>query len=360
MPRQNIDFLLIGQGLAGSVLSYHLLEQGSSVQLINTTQHRPAASPAAAGLYNPITGRKMVKTWRADELFPYLASFYSRWEQQLNTQFLHPMPIYRPFVNREEKNDWAVQADTIGFAPYVQQLAFSSAYEPFVHDPLGGLLLRQCGYVDVPTLLSVYRSFLQERTLYHEEVFDPQQLTIHSDHIVYGPWRARKIIFCDGASGHQNPFFGWLPFRPVKGEMLRIRTPEELPVIVNRGVFVIPQGKLCKVGSTYDHHDLSGTPTAQGRQTLTNKLDQLLKAPYEIIDHWTGVRPATHDRLPFIGQHPKHEPLAIFNGFGTKGVSLAPYFAQHYVHCLLKSQPIDEAVAIRRCYYRYQEKNQAS
>ena len=360
MPRQNIDFLLIGQGLAGSVLAQHLLEHGCSVQLINTTQHRPAASPAAAGLYNPITGRKMVKTWRADELFPYLESFYARWQQQLNTQFLYPKPIYRPFVSKEEQNDWAVQADNIAFAPYVQKVAFRSTYGQVVHDPQGGLLLRQCGYVDVPALLSVYRGFLQARKLYQEDVFDPQQLTIHSDHIVYGPWKARKLIFCDGASGHQNPFFGWLPFRPVKGEMLSVRTQEELPVIVNRGVFVIPQGKYCKVGSTYDHHDLSDTPTAKGRQTLTHKLDQLLKDSYEIIDHWAGVRPATHDRLPFIGLHPKHEPLAIFNGFGTKGVSLAPYFAQHFVHCLLKNQPIDEAVDIRRCYHIYPKKNHAS
>ncbi len=100
MPLQNINFLLIGQGLAGSILAHHLLEQGCSVHMINTTQHRPAASPAAAGLYNPITGRKMVKTWRADALFPYLASFYDGWQQQLNTHFLHPMPIYRPFVSQ--------------------------------------------------------------------------------------------------------------------------------------------------------------------------------------------------------------------------------------------------------------------
>ncbi len=170
-----------------------------------------------------------------------------------------------------------MQADNIAFAPYVHQVAHSGTYGHLVHDPQGGLLLRQCGYVDVPTLLSVYRGFLQERKLYHEDVFDPSSLTIHADHIVYGPWKARKIIFCDGASGHQNRFFGWLPFRPVKGEMLRIRTHEEIPLIINRGVFIIPQGTSCNVGSTYDHQDLTSTSTAKGRQTLAQQAGSLIE-----------------------------------------------------------------------------------
>ena len=347
-----IDFLLIGQGLAGSVLAEHLREQGCSVRVINA-QHRASASRAAAGLYNPITGRKMSKTWRADVLFPYLETFYPKVEQRLSTAFFHPIPIYRPFLGAEERNDWSTRADNIQFAPYVQQVTSGGTYGAFVEDSLGGLLLRQCGYLDVPTLLRAYQQYLSEQEVYEEGEFNPQQLRIASDHVTYGRWRARKIIFCDGASGPQNPFFGWLPFRPVKGEMLLIRPQRALPVVFNRGVFVIPQGPLAKVGSTYDHRDLSDAPTKTGRHTLMQKLNQLLKVPYAVVDQWAGVRPATQDRLPLVGFHPEHEPLAVFNGFGTKGVSLAPYFAQHFVHCLIKNQPIDEAVDVGRFYARY-------
>ena len=355
MNKQSIDFLLVGQGLAGSVLSDHLRERGCSVRVINSTQHCASASRAAAGLYNPITGRKMTKTWRADELFPYLETFYPALEQRLGGSFFHPIPIYRPFGGANERNDWAVQADNIHFAPYVQEVTSGHAYRAYVHDPLGGLLLRRCGYLDVPALLLAYRTYLLGQGLYEEAVFDPEQLTIEQAYVTYQRWRARKLIFCDGASGAQNPFFGWLPFRPVKGEMLLIKPQREIPVVVNRGIFVIPQGTdaTCKVGATYDHHDLSDTPTRGGRQTLTQKLNQLLTIPYNIVDQWAGVRPATQDRLPMIGNHPVHEPLAIFNGFGTKGVSLAPYFAQHFVHCLAENQPVDEAVNVRRFYRTY-------
>ena len=354
MLTQTIDFLIVGQGLAGTVLAEHLMAAGCSVRVISAAHRRPSASQAAAGLYNPITGRKMVKTWRADELFPYLIEFYPAMEQRLEASFFYPMPIYRPFLTIEERNDWSAQADNIQFRPYVQQVALRSMYETWVQDSLGGILLRQCGYLNVPALLSAYQAYLLQKGIYEEAVFDAQQLTLSPDYADYGAWRARKIIFCDGASGAHNPFFRWVPFQPVKGEMLLIKPQQPMPIIFNRGVFVIPQGDTCKVGSTYDHQDMSDTPTENGRQTLKQKLAQLLTVPYAILDQWAGVRPATRDRHPLIGNHPEHEPLAIFNGFGTKGVSLAPFFAQHFVHCLTKNQPLDESVDVSRFYSLYQ------
>ena len=46
-----------------------------------------SSSKVAAGLYNPITGRKMVKTWLADELFPNLSKFYQDLEKKIDTKF---------------------------------------------------------------------------------------------------------------------------------------------------------------------------------------------------------------------------------------------------------------------------------
>ncbi len=358
MSTRNVDFLIVGQGLAGSLLSHQLLEHGCSVRVINTQHHRPSASRAAAGLYNPITGRKMVKTWRADALFPALERCYTDLQQRLGAAFFHPTPIYRPLASAEDQNEWAVQSGNPAFAEFVKEVHLKSHYGDLVHDERGGLLLRHCGYVDVPELLRAYRGFLINESLYEEAVFDFDQLEVDDHHVCYQDWTARRLIFCEGASARHNPYFSWLPFRPVKGEMLSILTEAPLPVIMNRGVFVIPGGNLsqghhCRVGSTYDHHDLSDTPTERARTTLQQKLAQLLVTSYEIVDQWAGVRPATQDRLPFIGIHPQHEPLGIFGGFGSKGVSLAPYFAQHFVHCLLKNKPVDEEVAIQRYYPKH-------
>ncbi len=78
-----VDFLLIGQGLAGTVLSYRLVNSGKRVHVIDQASNNHC-SRVAAGLYNPLTGRKMVKTWNADEIFPEIEPFYAQLEKVLD------------------------------------------------------------------------------------------------------------------------------------------------------------------------------------------------------------------------------------------------------------------------------------
>lgn len=342
-----VDVLLVGQGLAGSVLGYYLLQAGCRVRIINETKVE-TASQAAAGLYNPITGRKMVKTWQADAIFPLIEPFYQELEKITNTRFLHPIPIYRPFVSNAERTEWSSQAVRPAYQPYIAEVVQQSRYSDFIHDPLGGIILQQSGFLNLPVFLESMQQYFREQQVYQEEVFDVTQLRLSQSGVQYGDFSAHQLIFCDGAEGYRNSFFQWLPFRPVKGEMLLIDTGKKSNIVFNRGVFVMPFGDKYKVGATYDHQDLSFSPTPQGRATLQEKLEKLLSMPYKVVDHWAGIRPATRDRRPFIGLHPKYKTLGIFNGLGTKGVSLAPYFAQHFVHFLLNKKPLNKEVDIHR------------
>ena len=83
---KNIDFLLVGQGIAGSLLGYELLERGHSIVIFDPVIEN-TSSNKAGGLYNPITGRNMVKTWLADELFNGLADYYKNLEKELMEKF---------------------------------------------------------------------------------------------------------------------------------------------------------------------------------------------------------------------------------------------------------------------------------
>jgi glycine/D-amino acid oxidase-like deaminating enzyme len=346
------DFFIIGQGLAGTTLAWHLLEAGAHVKIVDQGK-KHTSSWAAAGLYNPVTGRKMVKTWMADQLFPYLQHFYRRIEKKTHTSFLHAKPIYRPFISIEEQNDWLVQANNKAYAPFVEQVASKSLFPESVHDPHGGLLLKQCGYLEVNDYLDASRRYFQQIGIYQKQAIDYQQLSILKNGVKLIDQPASTIIFCEGPDASSNPFFNWLPFSPVKGELLLIKPAGTHEVVYNRGIFVLPIGDLCKVGSTYNHEDLTYQPTESGRQYLQEKLEKLCKFRYEIVGPIAGVRPATRDRKPFIGIHPMHKPLAIFNGLGTKGVSLAPYFARTLTELLIKGQPLNEAVNIERFYHLY-------
>ncbi|HXB33647.1 MAG TPA: FAD-dependent oxidoreductase, partial [Puia sp.] len=66
-----VDVLIIGQGICGTFLSRELDRAGLSYLVID--EKRPdSASLAAAGLVNPVTGRRFVKTWMIDELLPFV------------------------------------------------------------------------------------------------------------------------------------------------------------------------------------------------------------------------------------------------------------------------------------------------
>src|SRR3954454_10205760 len=99
-----IDYLLVGRGLAGTVLAHTLLNKGLNIRILDANI-LPSSSEVAAGIFNPVTGNRLVKTWQADVLFPFLASFYQQLETLLGEKFFQFKPIYRPFRSVEEQNE---------------------------------------------------------------------------------------------------------------------------------------------------------------------------------------------------------------------------------------------------------------
>ncbi|MBX2964180.1 MAG: FAD-binding oxidoreductase [Cyclobacteriaceae bacterium] len=344
MTTKKVDFIIVGQGLAGSCLALQLLFRKKRVLIIDRIRGN-SATRVAAGLFNPITGRQMMKTWMADTLFPYLHSFYREAEKFLQSNFFFPMPLYRPFVSVEEQNEWMGRSEDPMFSNFIESLHTDSVFDHQVKNPFGGLLLKQCGYIDTQLFLTALRKQLQRIDSLLDEDINEQHLEITPQVIRYKEWQAEKIIYCTGASNTSNSFFSWLPIRPLKGETLALETTEPVEIIYNRGIYVVPN--LWKAGATYTREE---TPhvTEEGRLELMQKLDELVAFNYNIIGQQWGFRPTTPDRRPILGSHPVHEQIAIFNGLGTKGVSLAPYFSEELVHWLENGTPLNQLVDINR------------
>ena len=348
-----VDYIIVGQGIAGTVLADHLLNTNHSV-LVYDEASLSNSSKVAGGLYNPITGRKMVKTWLADALFPYLISYYTDLQDRLGTRFLMETPIYRPFLSVEELNEWMGKSAEPGFQPFILEVKGGSAFGDHIKDDFGGLLLAQSGYVDTAELVKAYREYLLAQSALIEQSFDTSKLEITADGVRYDGHSAGKVIFCDGPVLGSNAYFDWLPLSPVKGELLYIKVNEPFRAIYNRGVFIIPIGDgICKVGATYDHHNLDSITTQRAKKQLLEKLSELIRVPFEVVGQVAGVRPATKDRRPFVGVHPEHKALAVFGGLGTKGVSLAPYFARQFVEHMTKRTELHEEVNIQRFFSLY-------
>jgi len=339
--------LVIGQGIAGSLLAWRLLEAGQSVMVIDDAQPG-SSSKVAAGLYNPITGRQMVKTWMADELFPTLPQFYDDLEESLKTKFHYLLPIYRPFHSVEEQNDWQSKAANSEYEIYINKLLTDSLGLDHLTDDYGGIKLNFSGFIDLPEMLESFRAYFRSKNMLIEKAFEYSKLDIGELGCKYENFTSDRIIFCEGIDVSLNPFWSHLKFKPVKGEILNIKCDLPQNLIVNRGVFIIPRNGYFRVGSTYEHKVLDSQPTKRAKEYLEQKFLLNYKGKYEIVGHLAGIRPATFDRKPFIGFHKKYKNVGIFNGFGTKGVSLAPYFSKMMIEHLINNSEILNEVDANR------------
>ncbi|MBT1702007.1 NAD(P)/FAD-dependent oxidoreductase [Chryseosolibacter indicus] len=345
----SVDYIIVGQGLAGSALAVHLMKMNKKFVIIDGPTPN-SATRVAAGLFNPVTGKNLVKTWLADKIFPYLHTFYPEVEKMTGKKLFYSMPLYRPFVTVEEQNEWMGRSTDETYKDIIDKV-ITKPHFTGVHDPLGGLLLKQCGFVDTQAFLEGVRNEVSLRNGILDVTFNHQNLVIRDNLVCYDHIEAPYIIFCEGVNVSANPWFDRLPIRSLKGETLTVRCfLEENNFILNRGVYLVPieDENVYRVGATYNLQDKTPTVTMAGKFELEEKLNELVAAPYEITGQAWGFRPTTVDRRPIMGKHPYYKSLVIFNGLGTKGISLAPYFSQHLIQCLENATPLYKEVDVAR------------
>jgi glycine/D-amino acid oxidase-like deaminating enzyme len=204
--------------------------------------------------------------------------------------------------------------------------------------------------------LYAWRGQLISQQVLRAETFERAQLIVSGDGVRYQDIKAEYIIFADGAAAFDNPWFGLLPFSLNKGEALVVRIPQLLPdYIYKKGLTLVPlmnergaHEALYWVGSSYQNQFADALPSAAFRESTVAQLRQWLRMDFTVEDHKAGVRPATVERRPFVGLHPQHLRVGILNGMGTKGCSLAPYFAWQLVQHLQTGAAIVPEADVQR------------
>ncbi len=345
-----LDYIIVGQGIAGSMLGWFLEKAGKQFVLLE--QDKPnSSSLVAAGLLNPITGRKFSKTWLAEEIFPFAESTYHEIENKLQQTLYQSFPLLHLFDSVKAQNDWSLRCASPGYTRFLKSEEIIYLDNKKVKNDFGAFEVGGAGRMYTEKLVPALRTYFQQQGKLRLQRFEQRALKLIDDGVQYEDLTAHRIIFCEGAA--PNSFFTEIPYQYAKGECLLVRIKDFYPEYIIKGdAGIIPwtEKDIYYIGATHHWHFTDEQPSPIGRQELEQNLQQVLRLPYEVIDHRAAIRPATHGRRPFIGLHPEHKQIGILNGLGTKGFSLAPYFAQHLVEHLEKGTALLPEVDVQRIY----------
>ena len=334
-----IDYLIAGQGLAGTVVAWTALQRGQSVLLADPN---PASntSRAAAGLVNPILGPRLSPSWKFRELWAHALPFYRMLEADLSASFFHPTPLVRFFTDAAQREMWRKKRDRPEYDGFWQLCPDHSEETAF--------LCPGAAWLDLSTFLEASA----KRLPVLGKRIDPATLQIRADFIQWEDIRARFLIFCEGHAILQNPFFQFIPVRMAQGDMITLTLPNWNETrILHRVRWVLPVGDhLYRLGATYDW---PGTPGGVSGEPAEERIlaalrpilpPELPPPPYPIA---SGIRPMAQHGVPFLGCHPEHRRLALLNGLGAKGVLLTPFFAAQLLDHLDSGAPLDPEVDAR-------------
>ena len=292
------DYIIVGQGVAGTLLAFELLERHQKILVVDAA-HQATASKVAAGIINPITGRHLVNSWNIDTLLPKAWSTYRALEKLLDITVLEERPLTRFLATVKANNDWLVRSSNPDLQAYLSDDFDPEDYRDFLQHFESGVVLRHTGRVRLAALTAAFRTYLQQQDALLEASFDYAQLTVTAQGVQYQDHRAQKLVFAEG------------------------------------------------------YHYQVTTPVPEAGQRLEERLAQVLRLPFEVVAHRAAVRPAVRDRRPLLGQHPKHAALYLLNGLGAKGASLGPYCAEALLGLMAQQQALHPDVDLQRFAHLY-------
>ena len=292
--------------------------------------HESAVSRIAAGIVNPITGQRLVKSWRIDSLLPIARESIRAMELAWSVSLWREMRVRRIFADEKQRKVFQQKHSTGELAPFVA-----------AGDDTG-FWINSAARVDLPLLLTAARDRWLTAGVWREERINWESVTDRYD----------VVIDC---AGQGSARFDFIPWEYSKGEIISVAVDGLDPdVILNDGHWVLPTGaNEARVGATHEPGVRDSMPSAFARTLLEASGTRLLKRPFRTVGQDAGVRVNLPDRHPIAGRHPQNPRLGILNGLGAKGALLAPWLARQWVNHLTDGVPFDADVDSSRFQRRH-------
>lgn len=341
-------YLIVGQGLAGSLLAFSLLEKGEEVLIADDYKHA-SASQVAAGMWNPVTFKRLAASWLAKEMLEEMNLTFRKLEDQLQTKFFHTLPVARIFNSIQDANFWDEKSDHPEVGRYLSARSNKSVQENF-NSPFGNSEVNECGWLNVPLFREAARNYFIQHGNFIDDAVNENEVEYLESSIV---WKGRtfdKLLLCNGIGVNQWKGLESLDLIPNHGQVLDLKIENlEIDAIVNFGQFLLPYGNnKFRLGATYNWNEVPDEPTDEAKDFLLSELKQRIEQDIVVESQKTGFRPTTRDRRPIIGFAKDNELLGVFGGLGSKGVLLAPYFSKLFASVLTEGSAIPKEASAAR------------
>jgi len=345
-----IDVLIIGQGLAGSLLAHALLARGRRVRVVDDG-HASCATTVAAGIVNPLAGIRFNAAPGTLDWLDAAEACYDALGRRYGQRYFHRLPMLRVFRSPEQARFFERRL-VDGDDPFTAGRLDPTEMPPFVHAPFGGFVQTRTGYVDLVPLIAASKAEFTSIDAYRERTFVPDDLVVEAKGVRYAGTVAEHAVYCTGARLETLPWFADLPLAPTKGEILEVGiTPRPTETIVNGAHWLVPiEDGRYRFGATHTHTFEDATPTGAARAELEAGLAHLVRRNVSstVTGHTAGIRPGTRDRQPLVGTHPKHASLHVFSGFGGRGCLKVPWYAERFADYLAGAGDLPVEADIRR------------
>ena len=333
--------MIIGQGIAGSVLAWSLHWEGKTVLVLDRGR-KITASRIAAGLVTPFTGRRLSKAGDFDESLTVAKEFYRRVERETGASLFKEEPAVRYFLNDAER-DFFINERYETHRSEIEQVSEENG-------EVKGFRMLRAARLRVTEFLEVTRAFFAAKGGFREVDLDPVrdiEVTEHGVEIRKQGLNGEELFFCQGYQPEENPWFPGIPDAPARGEILRLDIPGRTArEVVHRGFWLAPatdqredsSANEYLLGATYDRENLSQTETQSGKDELLRGLKEITTESFRVIGHYSAIRAGMRTRRPIVARHAKYPHVAIMNGMGSKASLMAPITAQRLLS-LMASKP---------------------
>src|SRR6266516_392286 len=367
---QATDVAVLGGGVEGCSIAYHLSKAGVPVSVIERADLASEASSAAAGLLAPggvLTGPKagadlFFASWSMTpaliEEIEAVSGVHVEYQQ---TGSLHVVTDedQEEHVRRYEQA-WRARNITVEWMTGDEL----RRDEPLLNPEITTALSLPHTSSIRPRLMT--KAYAEAARALGAHIYEHTEATGFrlSGSKVRGVETARgetlacqRVVIAAGAwSAQVGEWLGLeIPVFPARGQILSLRQPETAlnQTIFGRDIYVVPKvDHTISVGATVERVGFEKRNTAGGvlwlLQRALNLLPQLEGA--ELVHIWSGLRPASQDSSPILGTAAPWENVFLATGHGAGGFELSAITGQTIAELMItgRTPPLIQPFSIDR------------